>query len=80
MKADNKKMLETIISTIAKRQVEVSVLGGKNGKGVIISIVIDGSEAETSAAAKRIANMAGCKFTDGGYDSELEAYFCGINE
>jgi hypothetical protein len=80
MKADNKKMLETIISTIAKRQVEVSVLGGKNGKGVIISIVIDGSEAETSAAAKRIANMAGLKFTDGGYDSELEAYFCGINE
>lgn len=80
MKADNKKIMETIISTIAKKQVEISILGGKDGKGVIISIVIDGNEAETTAAAKRIADMAGRKFTDGGYDAELEAYFCSINE
>jgi hypothetical protein len=69
-----------MISAIAKMQVEVAILGGKNGKGIIISIVIDGNEEETTAAAKRIQNMAGSKFENGGYDSELEAYFCGINE
>ena len=81
MKANNKKMMiETMISAIAKMPVEVAILGGKDGKGVIISIVIDGNEDETTQAAKRIEGMAGGKFDNGGYDSELEAYFCGINE
>jgi Asp/Glu/hydantoin racemase len=75
-----KKMMESTLSAIAKMQVEVTVLSGKNNRGVMISIVIDGNEEETTLAANRIAHMAGSKFEKGGYDAELEAYFCGISE
>lgn len=76
-----KKMLEAKISAIAKMKVEVCVLFKKNDNtGLLISIVIDGNEEDTTAAAKRISKMAGANFQVGGYDAELEAYFCGIKE
>jgi hypothetical protein len=83
MAQDKKKKLELltgIISTLAGRPVEVSVIGGKDGAGVIISIVIDGDEDETTQAARKIESLAGRKFRDGGYDLELGAYFCSISE
>lgn len=68
------------IKAIAKMDVEVNVLAGNGNRGMIITIIIDGAEDETSEAAKRIAAVAGAKFDDGGYDAECECYFCGINE
>ena len=78
MKKELTQKMEAMIAVIAKMQVEVTVLNGINNKGMLISIVIDGAENETAQAANRIAMMAGSKFTDGGYDAECEAYFCGI--
>jgi hypothetical protein len=75
MKKQITKMMEAKIAAIAKMNVEVTVLGGQIN---VISIVIDGSENETKVAAENIKNMAGERFREGGYDNELEAYFCGI--
>ena len=75
-----KKMIESTLSAIAKMKVEVGVLSGKNNKGVLITIVIDGNEEETTLAANRITHMTESKFEKGGYEAELETYFCGISE
>lgn len=74
-----KKMMESKIAAIAKMNVEVAVLAGHGSRESIISIVIDGAEEETTSAAKRIAQMAGERYREGGYDADIEAYFCGIN-
>lgn len=73
-------MMDSKIAAIAGMNVETNVLAGNANRGMIITIIIDGNEAETTAAANRIAAVAGSKFENGGYDAELEAYFCGINE
>lgn len=78
MKKELIKLMESKIAAIAKMNVEVAVLGKKD-KQIVISIVIDGNQAETTLAADRISKLAGEKFNNGGYDAELEAYFCGIN-
>lgn len=72
-------MMESKISAVAGMQVECNVLGGKDGRCILVTIIIDGDEKETTAAAGRIKNMAGALYEDGGYDSECAAYFCGIN-
>lgn len=71
--------MESKIAAVAGMRVECNVLGGKNGRGVMVTIIIDGTEKETTSAAQRIAQMAGSLYEDGGYDTECAAYFCGIN-
>lgn len=72
-------MMEAKLASIAGMNVECNVLGGKEGRQLMITIIIDGDEKETTEAAKRIAGMAGALYKDGGYDAECAAYFCGIN-
>lgn len=71
--------MESKISAVAGMKVECNVLSGKNGRSVLVTIIIDGDEKETTNAAQRIAKMAGALYEDGGYDAECAAYFCGIN-
>ena len=78
-----KKILAARIAGMAKvstSKIDIAILSGNRPGSVLISIVIDGDKESTTAAANRIAEAAGKNYTEGGYDEELTAYFCGIEE